>query len=62
MQGLGQNGRGDGGITTAATIAALTIYDMCKAVDRGMEINGVTLLHKEGGKSGDWHRETVEPR
>lgn len=47
---------------TAATIAALTIYDMCKAVDRGMEISGVTLLHKEGGKSGDWHRETGDPR
>ncbi len=43
---------------TAVSIAALTIYDMCKAVDRRMEINGVTLLHKEGGKSGDWHRET----
>lgn len=46
---------------TAATIAALTIYDMCKAVDRGMEISGVALLHKEGGKSGDWHRESVNP-
>jgi cyclic pyranopterin phosphate synthase len=47
---------------TAVTIAALTIYDMCKAVDRGMEINGIALLHKEGGKSGDWHRATVDPR
>jgi cyclic pyranopterin phosphate synthase len=47
---------------TAAAIAALTIYDMCKAVDRGMAINGVTLLHKEGGKSGEWHRETAGPR
>jgi cyclic pyranopterin phosphate synthase len=43
---------------TAVSVAALTIYDMCKAVDRGMEINGVTLLHKEGGQSGVWDRET----
>jgi len=41
---------------TAASVAALTIYDMCKAVDRGMEIRGVRLLRKEGGKSGDWRR------
>ena len=39
---------------TAASVAALTIYDMCKAVDRGMTINGVQLLEKHGGKSGDW--------
>jgi cyclic pyranopterin phosphate synthase len=39
---------------TAASVAALTIYDMCKAVDRGMEIRGVRLLEKRGGKSGDW--------
>jgi cyclic pyranopterin phosphate synthase len=39
---------------TAATVAALTIYDMCKAVDRGMEIGGVRLLEKHGGKSGSW--------
>ena len=39
---------------TAATIAALTIYDMCKAVDRGMRIEAVRLLRKEGGKSGQW--------
>ena len=37
---------------TAASIAALTIYDMCKAVDRGMTINDVHLLSKSGGKSG----------
>jgi cyclic pyranopterin phosphate synthase len=37
---------------TAASIAALTIYDMCKAVDRGMMISEVKLLHKSGGKSG----------
>jgi cyclic pyranopterin phosphate synthase len=42
---------------TAASIAALTIYDMCKAVDRGMEIHGVTLVRKEGGDSGVWQRE-----
>ncbi|MBP8203087.1 MAG: cyclic pyranopterin monophosphate synthase MoaC [Pseudomonas sp.] len=37
---------------TAASVAALTIYDMCKAVDRGMTIEGVRLLEKVGGKSG----------
>ncbi len=42
---------------TAASVAALTIYDMCKAVDRGMVISDVRLLHKEGGKSGTWTRE-----
>jgi len=41
---------------TAATVAALTIYDMCKAVDRGMEIRDVRLLSKSGGRSGDWRR------
>ena len=39
---------------TAATIGLLTIYDMCKAVDRGMHIEGVRLLEKSGGKSGDF--------
>ncbi|MBP2298559.1 cyclic pyranopterin monophosphate synthase MoaC [Azospirillum picis] len=39
---------------TAVTVAALTVYDMCKAVDRGMTITGVRLLHKAGGKSGEW--------
>ncbi len=42
---------------TAASVAALTIYDMCKAVDRGMEINSLALLEKQGGKSGHWLRE-----
>jgi cyclic pyranopterin phosphate synthase len=37
---------------TAATVAALTIYDMCKAVDRGMRIEAVRVVHKSGGKSG----------
>jgi cyclic pyranopterin phosphate synthase len=39
---------------TAASVAALTIYDMCKAVDRGMVIEQVRLLEKHGGKSGSW--------
>lgn len=39
---------------TAASVAALTIYDMCKAVDRGMEITGLRLLEKKGGRSGHW--------
>ncbi|MFT6559350.1 cyclic pyranopterin monophosphate synthase MoaC [Sneathiella sp.] len=39
---------------TAATVAGLTIYDMCKAVDRGMEITGAKLLSKSGGKSGTY--------
>ena len=39
---------------TAACIAALTIYDMCKAVDRFMRIDNVQLLEKKGGKSGHW--------
>ena len=42
---------------TAASVACLTIYDMCKAVDRGMEIGEVRLLRKEGGKSGLWERQ-----
>jgi len=39
---------------TAASVAALTLYDMCKAVDKGMVIEAVRLLEKRGGKSGDW--------
>lgn len=39
---------------TAASVAALTIYDMCKAVDKGMVIEQIKLLEKTGGKSGDW--------
>ena len=38
-------------------VALLTIYDMCKAVDRGMVIGDVCLVHKSGGKSGSWTRE-----
>ncbi len=41
----------------AVNAGLLTIYDMCKAVDRGMEISGVHILKKAGGKSGDWERE-----
>ena len=40
---------------TAAAVAALTVYDMCKAVDRGMVISEIKLLHKSGGKSGTWN-------
>lgn len=42
---------------TAASVAGLTIYDMCKAVDRGMVVTDVRLLEKEGGKSGHYLRE-----
>ena len=41
---------------TAASVAALTLYDMCKAYDRGMIISDVCLLEKSGGKSGHWKR------
>ncbi len=41
----------------AVQAALLTIYDMCKAMDRGMEIGGIRLLHKSGGRSGEWTRE-----
>ena len=40
---------------TAVQITLLTIYDMCKAVDRGMQMTGIHLVHKSGGKSGDWN-------
>ncbi len=42
---------------TACSITCLTIYDMVKAVDRGMEITGIVLSEKKGGKSGHWKRE-----
>jgi cyclic pyranopterin phosphate synthase len=38
----------------AAGVAALTVYDMCKSVDRGMEVASLRLIHKSGGKSGTW--------
>ena len=42
---------------TAVTVAALTVYDMCKAIDRGMRIEAVRLAHKSGGKSGTYEAE-----
>ena len=42
---------------TAVAVAALTVYDMCKAVDRGMKITDVRLVHKAGGKSGTFEAE-----
>ena len=44
---------------TAVQVALLTVYDMCKAVDRAMVIEEVRLLEKRGGRSGDWRREEV---
>lgn len=45
---------------TAASVAALTVYDMCKAIDRGMRIDAVMLLNKSGGKSGEFVRDSEE--
>ncbi|MFT5706584.1 MAG: cyclic pyranopterin phosphate synthase [Oceanospirillaceae bacterium] len=45
---------------TAASTAALTIYDMCKAVDKGMQIQNLKLLEKRGGKSGHWQAESAK--
>jgi cyclic pyranopterin phosphate synthase len=42
---------------TAVTVAALTVYDMCKAIDRGMRIVDIRLVEKHGGKSGTWTRD-----
>jgi len=47
---------------TAASIAALTIYDMCKAVDRFMQVTEVQLLEKQGGKSGHWISDTQQSK
>ena len=41
---------------TAVSVACLTLFDMLKAIDRTMEIGGVAVVSKSGGKSGDWHR------
>ncbi|HMJ49411.1 MAG TPA: cyclic pyranopterin monophosphate synthase MoaC [Burkholderiales bacterium] len=46
---------------TAVSVGLLTIYDMCKAVDRGMRMDGIRLLHKQGGKSGLWRAEEAKP-
>jgi cyclic pyranopterin phosphate synthase len=45
----------------AVAAAGLTIYDMCKAVDRGITLEGVRLVRKSGGKSGDWARSDEDP-
>ena len=42
---------------TAVQVGLLTVYDMCKAVDRGMVMGDIRLLHKSGGKSGEWAAE-----
>jgi cyclic pyranopterin phosphate synthase len=42
---------------TAASVAALTVYDMCKAIDRGMRIEALRVVHKAGGKSGEFSQE-----
>ena len=52
---------------SAVSVAALTVYDMCKAIDRNMLISNIRLVEKRGGKSGDWTRDesgtnTVAPR
>ena len=44
---------------TAVAIACLTIYDMCKAVDRGMSFSGIRLIEKTGGRSGDFKAEPL---
>ena len=41
---------------TACSVAALTVYDMCKARDRAMQVEALGLVEKAGGRSGDWHR------
>ena len=46
---------------TAVAVACLTIYDMAKAIDRGMSVEGVRLIEKRGGKSGEWRAEEQHP-
>src|SRR5512138_2990489 len=46
---------------TGVTVALLTIYDMCKAVDRGMTMGDIRLLEKQGGRSGHWRADSQEP-
>src|SRR5712692_7507998 len=46
----------------AVSASALTVYDMCKALDKGMEITDIVLVEKTGGKSGDFHRKKAAPR
>ena len=45
---------------TAVSVAALTLFDMCKAIDKAMVIDGIKVLQKQGGKSGNWAREQSE--
>ncbi|MBB4285376.1 cyclic pyranopterin monophosphate synthase MoaC [Roseospira goensis] len=45
---------------TAVSVAALTVYDMCKSVDRGMQIFDIKLRHKSGGRSGTWTSENTK--
>ena len=47
---------------TAVAVAALTLYDMCKAIDRGMTIDGIALVEKHGGRSGTWMRARARRR
>ena len=46
---------------TAVSVALVTIYDMAKSIDKGMQIDGVRLLEKSGGKSGTWRAPREEP-
>ncbi len=46
----------------AASVSSLTVYDMCKAIDRGMTVTGLRLIEKQGGKSGHFRRETESAR
>lgn len=46
---------------TAVSVAALTVYDMCKAIDRGMELGPARLLEKSGGKTGDFQQPSIPP-
>ena len=46
---------------TAAAVAALTVYDMVKGIERGVEIAEVVLLEKSGGRSGEWRRDSTSP-
>lgn len=43
---------------TAVSVAALTVFDMCKAIDKAMRIDGIRVLHKSGGRSGEYHAKT----
>jgi len=47
---------------TAVSVALLAVYDMVKAADRSMEIQGVHLVEKTGGRRGDWRRNAATPR